>query len=165
MSLKDIMTKLGKAGVPLAKVAILAKVPLDDAVSARETPAKVANLANLPPAERWRVSIEEWHPKAQDMLTLREKALQFLSSMWAERATSAGWSDIDLFGLSANDEAARYQYATWGLVTHLGLSVHRPSLAEINEDRATLRTAAGATHTKPRATQAEISRMFWECRL
>ena len=66
MSLKDIMTKLGKSDVPLAKVAILAKVPLDDAVSARETPAKVANLANLPPAERWRVSIEQWHPKAQD---------------------------------------------------------------------------------------------------
>ena len=98
------------------------------------------------------------------MLALKEEAIRFLCSEWAERAVSLSWGEIDLFGLFPNAKAARYRYGTWGLVTHLGLSIHKPQLVLISEDSATIRTLQGATQTKPRLlSEAKVSRPFWEC--
>ena len=117
-----------------------------------------------PTLTAWRESIEGWQPATSDMLALKEKALQFLSSKWAQRAVDAGWNAVDLFGLLPNARAACYRYGTWGLVTHLGLSIHKPEIVAIGKGRAALRTEAGATHIKPRVLpEAEISRPFWEC--
>jgi hypothetical protein len=71
---------------------------------------------------------------------------------------------VDLFGLFSRVEAAGYRYGTWGLVTHLGLSVHKPQIVDISEDCATVRTVGGATQSKPRVlSEAKKSRPFWEC--
>jgi hypothetical protein len=160
MSLKSLMEKLDSAMVAKAN---LANVDENE----QGTLAALATLAIANEGKtgsQWRTAIEEWQPATSDMLALKDAALQFLSSEWAERAVDLGWGEVDLFGLFPNAQAARYRYGTWGLVTHLGLSIHKPQLILISEDCATVRTMGGATHTKPRVLPEEkISRPFWEC--
>ncbi|PWT94423.1 MAG: hypothetical protein C5B53_13200 [Candidatus Melainabacteria bacterium] len=144
-------------------------VPKEACFSAEKgAPDEVQKLQkgfNLGECGSWLDAVTSWEPPSSDMAAVKEAALQFLSSEWAERAVSLGWGEVDLFGLFPNARAARFRYGAWGLVSHLGLSVHKPQLILISEDSATVRTVGGATHTKPRILpEAEISRPFWECR-
>jgi hypothetical protein len=113
----------------------------------------------------WQAGIEEWQPATPDMHALKKVALGFLASEWAEKAAALGWGEVDLFGLFPKLEFARFRYGSWGLVTHLGLSIHKPQIVLISDDCATVRTVGGATQVRPRVLpEAKISRPFWECR-
>ena len=110
-------------------------------------------LNRLPPPSTWQ--------GARLLATTRD----FIASPWLARSVTAGWSMVELFGISAVAPSARLDKQ--GLVTGLALSaLPRLRMVAIEPDHARLAGRLDAPLTYRRfSLDPHAATLWWECRV